>query len=176
MYKKFIPILILLFLFIGCSQKYNEYAKSTDIVREQALTLTQKAVIKEGINVKAFIVVTYINKIDHKLVEQDESKEKFIVSIHIQSEENKELYEKISFSVNGEKDYIVTPLSNDAKILQILPAVASWNKYFLVEAQKKPKTRGVSFEVFIANYSTGNMSFHDDYGNLPFTKSNSVLK
>jgi len=167
---KIISLLTIFFLFLGCSSKSNQYATPSDILQEQALTLTQKAVLKEGTEIKAYVVVTYISKIDHKFVDKDEKAEKFVVSIRIPNENEKDLYNKLDFSVNGKKDYTVRSLDNNADILQILPAVSSWNRYFLVKAPKNDSKRGVSLVVSIANYDAITMNFLDSYGNLPYSR------
>jgi len=171
MYKKTIAIFIFSFLFLGCSQQYNKYAKPTDILKEQALTQTKKVLIKDKETIKAFIVVTYINKINHKLAEQNEEVEKFIVSVHIPSEESQELYDKISFMVNEKKDYTVTPILNDDKLLEILPVATKWHKYYLVQAPKNHKRKGTSLKVFIENLSSINMNFTENSGNLSYSRT-----
>ena len=155
-------------LIFGCSQKYNEYAKPTDILREQALTLTQNVIIKKEKIVRAFIGVTYINKINHELIENEENIEKFIVSVHIPSDQNKKLYDNVSFNVNGKKTDSITLLSSEDKLLKILPASIKWNKYFLVKSPKDEKKRGISFEVSVGEYKSPKINFSDSYGNLPY--------
>lgn len=164
---KIISLLAIFFIFLGCSSKTNQYATPEDILQEQALTLTQKAVFKDGSEIKAYVVVTYISKIDHKFVDKNDKVEKFVVSIRIPNEDEKDLYNKLDFSVNGEKDFTVTSLDSKADILKILPAVSSWNKYFLVKGPKNDNKRGVSLTTTIENYDSISMNFLDSYGNLP---------
>jgi len=168
---KIISLLTIVFLFLGCSTKVNKYKTSSDILKEQALTLTQKAVIKDDKTIKAFAIVTYINEINHEFVEKNEEVEKFVVSIHIPGDEDQKLYKKVDFRINGKKEYTVTSLANDDALLKILPAVTLWSKYFLVEAPKDYKRRGVSFQVFVSNLSSDNMSFAANYENLPTSRT-----
>lgn len=173
MYQKFITIFIFSILIVGCSQKHNQYSKPTDIVHEQALTLTQNAIVKDGTSTKAFVVVTHLNKIDHELIEKNEEIEKFLVSVYIPNE--KELYKKIDFSVNSGQKYTVTSIDKNDEILKILPGSTSWNQYFLVETSRNDKKRGIIFKVSIGNYSPVGMNFLDAYGNLPYAKARKII-
>ncbi len=167
MYKKIMLIFITLFIFLGCSNKENMYATPADIIKEQALTQSQKVVIKEGNEIKAFVVVTYINKIKHELVSDDKKIDKFIVSIHVPSDGDKSLYNQVIFRVNSIKIKDVTELNNKDKILNILPVYTQWSKYFLVEVPHDYTKRGILFSTTVAKFKTVNVKFQDSYGNLP---------
>jgi len=167
MQYKILYILIVVISLVGCTQKKNIYAKPTDTVKEQALTQAQKVVIRDGENIKAFVVITKIDKIKYETVIKDNNKERFVVGIHIQSDANKDLYNEISFSINGKK--IVKPMSLDLKdpILKIVPAFTPWSKYFLVESPRDETKRGVVFGMVMSDFKPISVNFNDSYGNLP---------
>jgi hypothetical protein len=160
---KILSILIISFLFIGCSQKINDYAKPTDILHEQALTQTQKAEIKSATQTKAYITATYINQIDDELAGIDDEVERFIVSIYIPSEQRQELYDEIFFTINGNVESCVTTLQNDNPLLKLIPAPNPWSKYYYVEAPREMRTKTITFSFKTFEYQSMILSFPKDY-------------
>lgn len=164
---KILSILIISFLFIGCSQKNNNYAKTTDILHEQSLTQTQKSVLKKGTITKVFFITTYISHINHHLVTIDENLEKFIVSVYIPSGEDKARYDNLLFKVNGKKPISIEELKKGDELLYLLPASNPWSRYYIVIAPIDNSIRGVFFEAGVTDIGITKMEFHDRYGNLP---------
>ena len=171
MYKFFIPILMISFLFVGCSQKQNEHVKPTDILHEQSLTQTQKTLLKEGLETKVFFVTTYISHIEHHLINPDEKLERFIVSVYVPSDGDKTIYNKLFFKINSNEITDVKELKKDNSLLSLLPALNPWSKYFIVQTPIDDDKIGVFFEAGATNLGSTQMEFHDRYGNLPFSRS-----
>ena len=167
---RFLYILLISVVFVGCSQKVNIHATLLDNVKEQALTQTKKARIKDGEITKAFVIVTYISEIKHKSIKEDNI-EKFVVNIHIASGGDKELYDKLKFTIDGQTITKVTKLDSANEILKLLPLHSPWARHFLVEAPKDEEKRGVLFGLTLFNYKPVSMSFSDKYGNLPMGES-----
>ncbi len=163
MNKKVLSILVFSFLFMGCSQKVNKYAKPTDILHEQSLTQTRKVEIKSKNITKVYIIVTYINQIDHELAGFDDEVDKFIVSIYIPSEQRQELYDEILFVINGKEQSCITTLKEDAPILKIIPSPNPWSKYYYVEAPRELKSKDITLKFKIFNYESRVLSFSKDY-------------
>lgn len=167
---RFLYILLISLVFTGCSQKVNIHTTLLDNVKEQALTQTKKARIKDGEITKAFVVVTYISEIKHESIKEDDI-EKFIVNIHIASGGDKELYDKLKFRIDGQNITKVTKLDSTNEILKLLPSHSPWAKYFLVEAPIDEEKKGVSFGLTLSSFTPISMSFSDKYGNLPMGES-----
>lgn len=155
MYHKFIYIFIVFFVFFGCSQKVNVYKKPQDTLHEQALTQTQKVVIKASTKEKAFITATYLNEIEHSLGGVNENIERFLISIYVPSDENPKIYDEITFNVSGsQEEGSVRKLKNDDPLLEILPSSNPWAKYYLFE------TKRVKTKILTLNFK------HQTYGNV----------
>jgi len=163
MYKIFTPILVISFLFIGCSQNYNEHVKPTDILHEQSLTQTQKIEIKSETTTKAYITATYINQINHKLVGLNNEVERFIVSIYIPSEQRQELYNEIFFIINGQVESCVKILKKNNPMLKLIPVSNPWSRYYYVEAHKKERNKTITFSFKTFDYSSPTLTFSKDY-------------
>ena len=172
MYKNFISILIISFLLAGCSQKLNEHAKPTDLLHEQALTSTQKVIVKEINSVKAYLTVTHINQIEQDKIELDEGTEIFLVGVYIPTEDKKKDFFDIStVKVNGTVESCITPLNHDHPILSIISFKNPWSIYLLVEAPKDFTKNGVTIEISAEGIGSTKLSFYDSYGNLPMATS-----
>jgi len=167
MHKKILSILMITIFFIGCSQKLNEHAKPTDILHEQALTQTQKTILKEGLITKVFFVTTFINHIDTDLIEADETLNQFIVSAYVPSGEDKKNYDNLIFKVNSKDPISVRELNDNDKLLELLPAPNPWSKYYIVQSLVDDTVKGISFKVGVEKIGLTKMEFHDRYGNLP---------
>lgn len=163
MQLKFLAILVISFLFIGCSQKHNEYAKPTDILHEQSLTQTQKVEIKSNKDTKAYITATYINEINHELAGIDDEVERFIVSIYIPSEQKQDLYDDIFFTINGNVESCVTSLKNDNPLLKLIPAPNPWSKYYYVEAPREVRSKSITFSFKTFEYTSRVLNFPKSY-------------
>jgi len=160
MYK--ILILASILLFTGCSQKINIHAKPTDLLHEKTLTQTRKVKMSSGEQIKAFIVATYINQIEHELVIGDEV-ERFIVSIYIPSGQRQELYDEIQFIVNGEIKSSAVRMKNSDPLLKLLPAPNPWSKNYLLEAPRDKKSRTATLSFKTPKYTSRVVSFTRDY-------------
>ncbi|MDA7848112.1 hypothetical protein N8972_01345 [Sulfurospirillum sp.] len=160
---KILSILIISFLFIGCSQKYNEYAKPTDILHEQSLTQTKKVEIKSSQATKAYITATYINQIEHELAGTNDEVERFIVSIYIPSEQRQDLYDEIFFIINGDVESCVTILQNDNPLLELIPAPNPWSRYYYVEAPREVRSKKITFSFKTFEYESRILSFPKNY-------------
>ncbi len=171
MQYKILSILIISFLFMGCSQKINKYKKPTDILHEQSLTQTQKTVLKDGLITKMFFVTTYINQIENDRIKIDKNIEQFIVSAYVPSGEDKTRYDKLLFKVNSNEPISVKELKKDDKLLSVLPAANPWSRYYLVKAPVDDSIQGVFFEAGVSGIGLTKMEFHDKYGNLPFKRN-----
>lgn len=165
---KIISLMIVVLFFLGCSTKVNKYAKPSDILHEQALTSTQKLVIKKDGITKAYVTVTHLNQIKQNVIEIDDETESFLVSVYIPTEDKKrDFYDIASVKVNGVLETCITPLKNDNPILKIIPFVNPWSTYLLLETLKQRDVRGVALEIEIDGIGGVKLSFYDSYGNLP---------
>ena len=160
---RILSILVISFLFIGCSQKINNYAKPTDILHEQALTQTQKVTIKSGKTIKAYITATYINQIGHELEVKNHEVEKFIVSIYISSEERQELYDEIFFIINGNEESCVRIMKKDNPLLKLIPASNPWSRYYYVEAPRNIRSKNITFRFKTLDNESTVLTFQKDY-------------
>jgi len=168
MYKLFIPFIIILFLITGCSQKFNKYAKSSDILQEQALTATQKVIIKNANKVKAYLTVTHLNQIEQDKIKLDKETETFLVGVYIPTEDKKKDFFDIStVKVNGVEAGCITPLKSDDPILDIISFKNPWSIYLLIDAPKDFTKNGVTIEILVADIGSSKLNFYDSYGNLP---------
>jgi len=172
MYKIFIPFLMILFMITGCSQKLNEYAKPTDLLHEQALTATQKVVIKDGKETKAYITVTHVDEIQQDKIVVDKQTNTFLIGIYIPSEDKKQDFFDLSYvKVNDVIAGCITPLKSDDPILDIISFKNPWSIYLLVEAPIDTTKKGVTLEIFLEDIGVSKLSFYDGYGNLPMGTS-----
>ena len=172
MHKFFIPILMILFLLTGCSQKLNEYSKPTDLLHEQALTSTQKVIVKEIDSVKAYLTVTHLNQIKQDKVELDKETEAFLVGAYIPTEDKKKDFLDIStVKVNNIETGRITLLKSDDPILDIISFKNPWSTYLLIEAPKDFTKNGVTIEISVEDIGSAKLNFYDGYGNLPMGPS-----
>ena len=172
MYKNFISILIISFLLAGCSQKLNEHAKPTDLLHEQALTSTQKVIVKKIDSVKAYLTVTHLNQIEQDKVALDDETEIFLVGVYIPTDDKKKDFFDISIvKVNGIEAGCITPLKNDDPILDVISFKNPWSIYLLIESPKDFTKNGVTIEISAEGIGSAKLSFYDSYGNLPMGTS-----
>ncbi len=158
---KILSILIISFLFIGCSQKINDYAKPTDLLHEQALTATQKVIIKKIDSVKAYLTVTHINQIEQNKIQLDEETEIFLLGIYIPTEDKKKDFFISTVKVNGIEQSSIALLKSDDPILDIISFKNPWSIYILVEAPKDFTKNGVTIEISSEDIGSVKLSFHD---------------
>ncbi len=172
MYKIFMPFYIILFLFTGCSQKLNEYAKPTDILQEQALISTQKVIIKEKNSAEAYLTVTHLNQIEQDKIKIDKDTESFLIGVYIPTEHNKkDIFGISAVKINGVVENHIKLLKYENPILSIISFKNPWSIYLLVEAPKDYSKKGVDIEISIENLGSTKLNFYDSYGNLPMGTS-----
>lgn len=163
---------MILFLLTGCSQKLNEYSKPTDLLHEQALTSTQKVIVKEIDSVKAYLTVTHLNQIKQDKVELDKETEAFLVGAYIPTEDKKKDFLDIStVKVNNIETGRITLLKSDDPILDIISFKNPWSTYLLIEAPKDFTKNGVTIEISVEDIGSAKLNFYDGYGNLPMGPS-----
>ena len=160
---KIISLLTIFFLFLGCSNKANKYVTTSDILHEQAITQTQRTIIKDGENAQAYILVTYLNQIKHSMIKLDGKTEQFIVNIYIPSEENQKLYNEISCIINNKEQKPLKELKPSDKLLKVIPAVTSWSKYYLYEAPVNEKSKNILFKFKTNSNESSTLTFVKDY-------------
>jgi hypothetical protein len=144
---------------VGCSSKVNVYQEPQDVLHEQALTQTQKVVMKLGTKEKAFITATYINEIEHELAGFNTKLERFLITIYVPSDENQSIYNEISFNVTGsDENGNVRQLKNDDPLLALLPSSNPWDKNYLFET-KTVKTKVLTLNFKHKMYGTVYLRF-----------------
>ena len=169
MYKFFIALLTVLSLFTGCSQKTNEYAKSTDTMHEQALTQTQNRMIKDGKKTKVYFVTTLLKNVDQNITKKEEGIQSFIVSAYVPSSEDQSIYNNFVFKINSKEPISVTKIKQDDAILSLIPESNPWSKYYLIKAPIDETIRGVHVELIVLNIGSTKMEFNNRRGDLKFT-------
>lgn len=160
---KIIFITLLALLFSGCSQKINEHARLLDPLHEQALTQTQKTVIKDGLVSKVFVVATYINQVEHELAGKNDVVDKFIVSMYVPSDQNQTLYDELSFVIDGKIQLFTKELNKDNPLIKLLPSPSPWSKYYLIEAPKKYRSKTITLSFKTHNNASPTITFQKDY-------------
>ncbi|WP_024955548.1 hypothetical protein [Sulfurospirillum arcachonense] len=163
MNKKILYLILISFLFVGCSQKINKYAKQSDIFHEAAMTETKNTSIKDGLITKAYITVTYLNQINQKLAQENKNLEKFIVNIYVPSEERQELYKEIAFVVNDNVIENIKELKKDNKLLKFIPVVTPWSKYYLLEVIKEKRNKNIAVSFSTSENNSTTLNFVKDY-------------
>jgi len=143
---KIISLLTIFFLFIGCSNRTNKYVSPTDTLHEQALTQSKRATIEDAKLAQVYITVTYLNQITHPLVKKADKTEKFIINVYVPNDENQKLYDEVSVIINSKEQKFLRELKPTDKLLQLIPAVTSWSKYYLFEVPVKERSRNITFQ------------------------------
>jgi len=160
---KIISLLTIVFLFIGCSNRNNKYVLPTDTLHEQALTQSKRATINDGKQAQVYVTVTYLNQITHPLVKKDDKKEKFIINVYGPNDEYQKLYDEVSVIINNKEQKFLRELKPTDKLLQLIPAVTSWSKYYLFEAPVKERSKNITFEFKTKTNQSKTITFVKDY-------------
>jgi len=159
---KIISLLTIFFLFIGCSHRTNKYVSPTDTLHEQALTQSKRATIKDAKLAQVYITVTYLNQITHPLVKKDDKTEKFIINVYVPNDGNQKLYDEISVIINDKVQKFVRQLEPTDKLLQLVPAVTSWSKYYLFEVPAKERSKNITFQFKTKTNQSNTIAFIKD--------------
>lgn len=143
---RYLAVILVAFLMSGCVSKLadNEGEKTLDY----SMANSKKIEIKNSETSKTFVIITYLNPINHELVTQES--EKFIVGTYKASGDSS--FEKVTlsgFQVNGSDENItVEPLHKDSPLLKLVPTANTWTNYVLVQA---PKTDEIKMEISFEN-------------------------
>lgn len=143
---RYLAVILVAFLMSGCVSKLadNEGEKTLDY----SMANSKKIEIKNSETSKTFVIITYLNPINHELVTQES--EKFIVGTYKASGDSS--FEKVTlsgFQVNGSDENItVEPLHKDFPLLKLVPTANTWTNYVLVQA---PKTDEIKMEISFEN-------------------------
>jgi len=143
---RYLAVILVAFLMGGCVSKLadNEGEKTLDY----SMANSKKIEIKNSETSKTFVIITYLNPINHELVTQES--EKFIVGTYKASGDSS--FEKVTlsgFQVNGSDENItVEPLHKDSPLLKLVPTANTWTNYVLVQA---PKTDEIKMEISFEN-------------------------
>ena len=143
---RYLAVILVAFLMGGCVSKLadNEGEKTLDY----SMANSKKIEIKNSETSKTFVIITYLNPINHELVTQES--EKFIVGTYKASGDSS--FEKVTlsgFQVNGSDENItVEPLHKDFPLLKLVPTANTWTNYVLVQA---PKTDEIKMEISFEN-------------------------
>lgn len=143
---RYLAVILVAFLMSGCVSKLadNEGEKTLDY----SMANSKKIEIKNSETSKTFVIITYLNPINHELVTQES--EKFIVGTYKASGDSS--FEKVTlsgFQVNGSDENItVELLHKDSPLLKLVPTANTWTNYVLVQA---PKTDEIKMEISFEN-------------------------
>jgi len=159
---KIISLLTIFFLFVGCSNKTNKYVSPTDTLHEQALTQSKRATIQDGKQAQVYITVTYLNQITHPLVKKDDKTEKFIINVYIPSDKNQKLYDEVSVIINDKEQKFLRELKPTDKLLNLIPAVTSWSKYYLFVTPVEQRSKNISFKFKTKTHQSKILTFVKD--------------
>ncbi|WP_333803558.1 hypothetical protein [Sulfurospirillum sp.] len=144
----------------GCATKLAD--DQHEKLMDYGMVNSKKIEIKNSETSKTFVIITYLNPINHELVDQES--EKFIVGTYMATGNG--AYEKAElsgFQVNGSDENLsVTSLKQDAPVLKLVSTVNAWTNYVLVQA---PKTEDINMEVSFENDQSQRVSvkFQKDY-------------
>lgn len=159
MYYKIFSLLFISFFFISCAQKENIYKTPLDILHDQAITQTQKTVLKEGENIRVFITATYLNEIEHPLAGVNREMERFVISVYAPQGDDDTLLDSLRFQLENSQNIITTKeLKSDDPLLKILPFANPWAKHYLFETQSV-QSRILKLQVMHEKYGNALLSF-----------------
>lgn len=143
---RFTAVVLVAFLMSGCASKLADNMDEKTL--DYSMANSKKIEIKNSETSKTFVIITYINPINHELVTQES--EKFIVGTYKASGDG--AFEKVTlsgFQVNGsDENLTVSPLNRDYPLLKLLPTTNAWTNYVLVQA---PKTDEIEMEISFEN-------------------------
>ena len=137
------------------------YAKSTDLqCMNKSLMQTKRVEVREEGAIKIYIIATYLNSINHKLVEINSKIDRFIVSVYISDESEHKLYKDIEFFVDKKRAHRVKILKNRNPILNIIPNLNSWSRYYEIESFADTKNKLSTIEFKVGTKKTETLSFN----------------
>jgi hypothetical protein len=141
-FMRYIMGVCLMFLISGCASKLADNA--SEKVLDYGMTNSKKIEIKHSETSKTFVVITYLNPLNHPLITQ--KNEQFIVGTYrATGDEGGGKTTLSSFAVNGKSEEVrVTPLEKDNPLLTLVSSSNAWTDYVLVEA---PYTSTIKMEL-----------------------------
>jgi len=157
---RYVVAVFLLFLMSGCASKlaHNESEK----VLDYGMTHSKKIEIKHSETSRTFVVITYLNPLNHTLVTQES--EKFIVGTYMATGEAVSTKTMLqSFAINKKQDDVkVRTLAKDDPLLTLVSSANAWTDYLLVEA---PYSDTINMEIsFEIDHSQRvSVTFRKDY-------------
>lgn len=121
-------------VFLGCSSKPLAHIENEKLL-DFGMANSKKVEILSDKDTKIYFTITYLNPIQHELINPLES-EKFIIGTYVATGEAKmQSMEPTNFKVNDSNESIsVTKLDKDAPLLSLISAFNPWTEYLLVEA------------------------------------------
>ena len=139
---RYMAVVLVAFLMSGCASKLADNMGEKTL--DYSMANSKKLEIKNSETSKTFVIITYLNPINHELVTQES--EKFIVGTYKASGDGS--FEKVAlsgFQVNSSDENVtVSPLSKDFPLLKLVPTANTWTNYVLVQA---PKTDEIEMEI-----------------------------
>ncbi|WP_458701240.1 hypothetical protein ACKGJI_03810 [Sulfurospirillum sp. 1307] len=163
---KFLATFMILISLTACSTTINPYEKPTDTIHEQALSASQKVVLKKDGIIKAYITVTHLNEIKNDMIKNSDENEVFLVGVYFTKEQVKNAKNEVKIEINSDKNTKNQTLKETDKLIGLIPFKNKWTHYFLVSTQKNREKRGNSIEITIKDIGSKKLFFYDDYGNL----------
>ncbi|KFL34887.1 MULTISPECIES: hypothetical protein [unclassified Sulfurospirillum] len=157
---RYIAMTLIVFLISGCASKLSE--NESEKTLDYGMANSKKIEIKNSETSKTFVLITYLNPIQHELITQES--EKFVVGTYKATGDgafDKAILSK--FKVNGsDANLSITPLSQDAPILKLISTSNAWTNYVLVQA---PKTDEIKMEISFENDQSQRVSttFRKDF-------------
>lgn len=163
MYYKIFSLLFISFFFISCAQKENIYKTPLDILHDQAITQTQKTVLKEGENIRVFITATYLNEIEHPLAGVNKNIERFLVNVYAPQGGDANILDDLSLHVENSQNTIAKEeLDIDDPLLEILSFANPWAKNYLFETQSV-QTKVLTLYFIHEKYGKVSLRFAKNY-------------
>ncbi len=130
---RYVIVVFLAFLMSGCASKlaHDEGEK----VLDYGMTNSKKVEIKHSEKSRTFVIITYLNPLNHPLVTNES--EKFIVGTYLATGEGNTVASTTlsHFLVNGKEEGVrVTPLEKNDPLLKLVSSSNAWTEYLLVQA------------------------------------------
>jgi len=163
--KNFTVTMIVIFLFMGgCAQKVG--LLTPDVVAKKALAFTKKAEIYNSLEIKASMVVSYLNPILKEYKEKDKTKVYFLISLFIDNDyadrEKQGLFNPdYTLFLNGQTPMEVSKLKENNDLIKIAPIQNMWSSYYLVSFEK-PQTKDMKMELKSQRFGTSGLTFVTD--------------
>ena len=157
---RYVLMVLVAWMMSGCASKLAD--DQHEKLMDYGMANSKKIEIKNSETSRTFVTITYLNPIEHELVDQES--EKFIVGTYMATGDG--AFEKISlsgFKVNSSDENVtVTPLNQNAPLLKLISSLNAWTNYVLVQA---PKTEDFNMEISFENDQSARVSvkFQKDY-------------